>query len=324
MLTRARALGLLASLPAAARTLPASAQTPGTIRIACTANDSYLEPYYAFDAGFFNRAGLTASISLFTNSQAIVQAAAGGAIDVGLADMIQLANAYVRGVPLGFFAGGGLYSTSAPTTVLTVAKTNPIRTAKELAGKTIAVVALTSISSIAVEEWLRANGTDPAGVKLFELPFAAMAPALGRGTVDAAFLAEPFLTFAKDDVRVLAKAYDAIAKSFYISCFFTSKDWIAKNPDIAKRLTQALYDAGRWANDNRDGSAAVLAKYAKLDLNRLGMMARTRFTTELDVRLMQPVLDIAATYKAIERPVSAAELILPAASLPPASPARRR
>lgn len=324
MVSRARALALLAALPVAARPQAAAAQTLGTIRMACTANDTYLEPYFALDAGFFSRGGLEVEIALFNNSQAIVQAAAGGAIDVGLADMIQLANAYNRGVPIGFFAGGGLYSTNAPTTVLAVAKSNPIHSAKEFEGKTIAVVALTSLSSIAVEEWLRANGADPAKVKLFELPFATMAPALARGTIDAALLAEPFLTFARSDVRVLAKPFDNIAKSFYICSFFTSKDWLAKYPEMGKRLTQTLYEAGRWANENRDASAAVLAKYAKLDLNRLEGMARATFTTSLDTRLMQPVLDIAANYKALDKPVNAADLILPGAIVPPAARGRRR
>ena len=39
-------------------------------------------------------------------------------------------------------------------------------------------------------------------------------------------------------------------------------------------------------------------------------MQRTTYATNLDPRLMQPVLDVAVGYKLIERPVAAPDLIV--------------
>lgn len=307
-LTRARTLALLAVAPAFG-TAPVRAQTT-PLRLGGSGTDLYIEPFLALDGGYLSRAGLgNAEVSALANGGAIASAIAGGALEAGLADMIQIANAANRGLPFAFFAGSGLYASDAPILALCVAKSGAVKTAKDLEGGTVALVALKSITEAAVREWLRVNGADLTKIKFFEIPYAEMAPAVGRGTVAAAFIGEPFLSAAKDDVRILGRCYDAVAPSFYISAWFASRDWIAKNGETVRRLTTALYDTARWANGHHDETAPILAKYAKLDLARIRAMNRTRYATSLDPKLMQPVLDIALRYQLIEKPVAAADLI---------------
>jgi NitT/TauT family transport system substrate-binding protein len=308
-ITRAQALAALAAATAACATA-ANAQTAPLIRLGGSGTDLYIEPFIAQDAGFFARAGLNVEVTPLANGGAIAAAVAGGALDAGLADMIQIANAVNRGVPFAFFAGGGLYATEAPILALCVAKSGPVRGARDLNGQTVALVALKSITEAAVREWLRVNGADVGTIKFFEMPYAEMAPALARGTLAAAFIGEPFLSAARDDVRILGRSYDAVAPSFYISAWFGSRDWIGKNPELVRRLTQALYDTARWADGHHNESAPILAKYAKLDVDRIRAMNRTRYATSLDPKLMQPVLDVALKYQLIEKPLAAADLMV--------------
>jgi NitT/TauT family transport system substrate-binding protein len=311
-LTRARALSLLAAAPLV-RSSRASAQTAAspTIRIGAGPNDAYAQAFYAQSGGFFAKYGITAQIFNFPNAQAIVQAAVGNALDVGMADMIQLVNPIQKGVPLAYFAGGAVYRSDAPTTLLVVAKSSTVQKPKDLEGSTIGVVALNSISSMSVTEWLRQGGADTSRIKIFELPFAVMIPALLRGEVAAAFVAEPFLSGGlKTDIRPLASTYDTIAKQFYIGAWFGSRDWFAKNPDLSRRFTQALYDTARWSNTHHDDTAPILAGVSKLDPDRIKSMTRSVYATSLDPKLMQPVIDIAVRYNLIEKPVNAADLIL--------------
>ncbi|HXP93289.1 MAG TPA: ABC transporter substrate-binding protein, partial [Candidatus Binatia bacterium] len=261
----------------------------------------------------FTRAGLNVDITTFPSAPAMIAAVIGNAIDVGTADVIQLGNAYNHGVGLAFFAGAGLYTSTAPATFLCVAKDSPVRTAKDLEGKTVAVVALTSISTMTVREWIRENGADPALVTFFEIPFSSMVPALTRGTTAAALIGEPFISVSKGDVRLLADAQHVIAKSFYISALFASRDWLARNTDAARRLRDSLYQTARWANAHQADTAAILSKYTKLDVDRIRAMTRARFATSLDPRLMQPVLDFAFKNGALDKPVNAAALIAPIA-----------
>ena len=196
--------------------------------------------------------------------------------------------------------------------MLVVAADSPIRTAKDFEGQTIAVIGLASISSVAVREWLRQNGAAVDRVKLVELQFANMLGALQRGVVAGAFLAEPFLSAASGSVRVLAKAYDAIAKSFAISTFFASRDWIARNRAATRAFAATIYETALWANAHQSESAEILAKYSKIDLDRVRSMTRITYATSLEPQQLQPTLDVAVRYNQLERPVDARTLIVKA------------
>jgi NitT/TauT family transport system substrate-binding protein len=311
MATRARSVALIAAAVAAAP-LRAAAQPraqPTRIRIGAVPVDSYAEPFYARALGLFERAGFAVDVVPFSSSGPMAAAAAGGAVDIGMTDVSVLANAVGRGLPFVVIAGGGLYSSAEPTTVLCVAKSAPALAATQFEGQAIAVSSLASLSSTGVKAWLVRNGADLAQVRLVEMPPPEMAPALARGAIAGAFIAEPVLTQALATVRPLAAAYDAIAPRLALNNRFTSKAWLAENADAARRLVRCIYETARWANRNRDASAAILATVTKLDVEGIRHMRRALYATSLDVTMMQPVLDAAYTYKTIDRHVNATDLV---------------
>jgi NitT/TauT family transport system substrate-binding protein len=308
--SRARLLAALgAALAAAGVPALVRAQTGIPIRVGTVAADSYAEPYYAADIGAFTKAGLNADTTTFNNGAVLAAACAGGTIDVGCGDIVSITNAVGHGVPFVVIAGGGLSTTTALTTVLCVAKNSPLRSPKELEGAAIGVVSLVSLSSAAVKAWLDENGVDVTKVKIVEIPFPQMGGALERGAIAAALITEPALSAAGPDVRAFAKPYDAVAKQFISGYWFTTRDWLAANPEAAKQFVGAIYETARWANGHQGESLRILVKYTKLDSERARSMNRSIYATSLDPRLMQPVLNVAAKYKAIERPFTAAELI---------------
>lgn len=306
-LSRRAALAVIAAtvVPVGAR-----AQSPPTIRICVFNVDSYAEPMYALEQGFLAKAGIGLELVSLPSAGAIGQAVTSGVLDVGMGDPVQVANPYLAGVQMAFFGGSALYTSTAPTTLLVVDKNSPIRQAKDFEGQAIAVVALASISSLAVREWLQDNGADQSKVRIIELPFAAMVAALGRGTIAGALLAEPFLSAGRNETRVLAKAFDAIAKSFYISSFFAQRDWIAKNRDLVRRFMGVMYDTARWSNGHHTESAPILSKYSKLDVERIEAMTRISYATAFEPALVQPVLDIAFKYKQLTGRVIARDIMI--------------
>jgi NitT/TauT family transport system substrate-binding protein len=306
--TRGKALSLVAATAAAFAPGAARAQAV-TVRIGQNANDAFGEGYYGADGGTFAAAGLNVEITTFPNGAAQAAACAGGAIDVGLGEATELANGIARGLPFAVFAGATLYDSAAPLQALIVAPDSTIRSAKDFEGQAIAVPALVSISSMAVKAWLVQNGANLGAVKFVELAQPAMAPAVVRGTVAGAHIGEPFFSAAGTTVRVVAKPAEAIAKSYLINEWFATRDWLAANAATARRLTAAIYDTARWANAHRDASALILAKYSKLDMDRIHAMNRARFATSLEPRLIQPVLDLAFTYGGLPRHFDAAEMI---------------
>ena len=310
-LSRARALALLAAAPALAMPRVALAQNGSAIRIGAAPVESYAEPYYAVNTGLYAKAGLPGvEIVPFTTGGQITVATAGGALEVGMADPIQVALAIGRGIPFAIFAAGAQYVSDAPTSRLCVAKTSTIRSAKDLEGGTIGVGGLRSVQELANREWLEKNGVDSSTVKFVELPNSAMSAALQRGTVSAAILVEPGLSAAANDVRSLAASYDAIAKTFAINTFFATREWLAKNGDTARKFAQTTYDTARWANGHHEETVPLLAAYAKLDPDRIRTMTRAAYATSLDAASIQPVLDAAFKYKLLDKPVNAADMIV--------------
>jgi len=303
---RRAALATVAAAAAAPRA--ANAQTT-PIRLGLNRSDAQLAVECALELGMFHDAGLDVDVQTLGNGGLVMSGVISGALDVGICDDIALGNAALHGIPIAGFAGGALFTVDAPTLVLVSLKSGPIRTAKDLNGQTVGVVMLQSQSSVATTEWLRTHGADVSLVKMYEMPFAQMLPALNRGLIAAAFLGEPFLSAARDQFFTLGTPFEAIAKTFYINTYFATRSWIANNRDTVRRLTATLYGAARWVNTHRAESAAIEARWTKIDPDRLNAMARNTFATTLEARYYQPVLDIATRYKLLPVRLSAADII---------------
>lgn len=302
----AAVIGLATILPAPVR----AADEPVTLRVAATANDTYAEAYYAQERGDFLKAGLNVQVMTFTNGASVAQAVVSGAADIGISNVVQIATAVEKGVPIRYFAGGGLYSTDEPTSALDVAQNSPIRSAKDFEGQTIGVSTLKDTSAIATQAWLLANGADLSKIHFVEMPFAAMGPALARGTVAGAVISEPSLSAARTaGARVFAKSYDGIAGHFMISGWFATQDFERTNAAAVKRFAQVIYATARWANTHPSDSAKILVKYAQLDPAVVRDMARCKYMENLDLKMIQPALDVSAHYGVLDRPIAAADII---------------
>jgi NitT/TauT family transport system substrate-binding protein len=287
-----------------------AADEPLTIRVAATANDTYAEAYYAAERGDFRKAGLNVELTTFANGASVTQAVVGGAADIGISNVVQIGTAVEHGVPIRYFAGGGLYSTDEPTSALVVGQSGAIKAAKDFEGQTIGVSTLKDTSAIATQIWLSTHGADLSKIKFIEMPFTVMGPSLARGTVAGAVISEPSLSAARAaGARVFAKSYDGIANRFMISGWFTTQDFQKQNAQSIKRFAQVIYATARWANTHRADSAKILVKYAKLDPDVVRGMARCQYAENLDVKLIQPALDAAAHYGALDRSIGAADII---------------
>jgi NitT/TauT family transport system substrate-binding protein len=271
--------------------------------------DTMSEPYFGVENGAFERAGLSVEITPLQSGGTMVQACVGDNIDVGVADVIQIANAINAGIPLAIFAAAALYSSDAPTTELFVAKDGPIARAKDFEGKAIALNSLNSITEIATREWLHQNGADSTLVRFLEIERSAMIESVARGAIAGALPGEPYLSIANDRLALFAKPYDILGKTFPIALFFARRTWLSANPDMSRRLTDAIYATARWANGHPDETALVVEERTKLDAGVVRRMTRARYATGLEPQTLQSQVDIATKYKAVKKPIAVADLI---------------
>jgi NitT/TauT family transport system substrate-binding protein len=300
---------LLALAIALANIAPATAQPLTTIRVGTSPSEVSGEIFYGVDEGFFKKAGLDVQIVMLPNGGAVASALAGGAIDIGLSDVMSMVNAHAHGLPFVYLAPGLVNSVAAPTFAVIVAAASPIHEAKDIKG-VMAVSGLNNIAQIATQAWIDRNGGDSKQVKFIEMPFPAMPPALANNTIQASTANEPWLTAATDHGdRVMFEGVNPMAPAFMLGGWATTQTWVHNNPPAANRFIGAMREIATWSNTHHDESAPILAKYAKIPIETITHMRRGDFAVRFDQTLIQPVIDAAAKYGVIATPFRASEII---------------
>jgi NitT/TauT family transport system substrate-binding protein len=280
-----------------------------TLHLGVSPFEAHADAYYAQDLGLFKRAGLDVDIQQFNGGATVIAAIVGGSLQIGAGSPLPVASARLRGVHILLVAPGYIYEStgSSPIDALAVAANSPFHTGRDLDGKTVAVAGIKSVAQIVAYAWIDRNGGDSSTVKVVELPQNAMADAVADGRVDAAEIGDPALTAGIDagKVRIIGKAYDAVAKRLFASTWFSTDEWADRNPDVIHRFTAAINDASAWAVKNPEAAATTLQKYMKVTFTR----AHEYHARTLDPALIQPLLDAAAHYKVLDRPMEAREII---------------
>ncbi len=300
-------LALSLAVPAGAQSAPPLV----TIRVASNAADDVTPILYAQKTGMFAKAGLDVQLEKMNSGAAVTAAVVGGSIDIGKSSLIPLINAHVHGVPLAIVAPGELWLTDAPISGMVVKKDGPVTSARDLNGKTVAVVALGDLTHTGARAWIDKNGGDSKSIHYLELPSATVLAALNDGRIDGANVSNPMFAqiVASGQVRVIGHPSDAIAKHFLVTAFFATTDYAAKNAPAIAKFQQVLRAAATYTNAHHAETAPMTAAFYGMDPAVLNGMNRSTVGMTLDVRDIQPLIDTAAKYGVIAAPFDARQLI---------------
>lgn len=294
----------------------AGAQGAKVLRIASAPNDDVTPLLYAQAAGLFAREGLDIRIQASNSGAAVAAAVAGGSMEIGKSSIMGLVAAHRRGLPFVMIAPAGLYTSENPVVAMLVAKDGALRAPRDLDGKTISVPALGDLYAIANAAFVDQAGGDSKTLKFIEMPSSASPQAIIDRRIDGATMTTPLLVTALDTgkLRVLGHPFDAIAKRFIQAAFFATSDFVEKNRDVVDRFQRVMRTAAIYANAHHAETAPMLAKFTKEDPKLVARMPRTLAGTGLDPALVQPVIDLAARYKAIPAAFDARAMIDPKAA----------
>jgi NitT/TauT family transport system substrate-binding protein len=293
MLTGAAFFGSLA---------PVRAQQTPIVRLGYVAVEEGAPAYYARARGFYQEAGLNVELSAFANGAAVAQGVVAGALDAGVTNSGSMSLAREHGLPLDLIACLALYTPSSPLSHVAIAKNGKMRSAKDLAGKTIAVSALRDMIHVSVMAWIDQNGGDSRASKYIEIHFPQMAQAIMAGRVDAATIVEPFFSQNRANLAELGLNYTAVngGKPFQTLGVVANHGWASKNEDAARRLASALHAASRWANANHGEAARLLAEFTKMDPAAIAAYPRVTFAESNEPGYVQPVIDMMARYSVLQ------------------------
>ena len=304
------AIGALTGAGIASATARTEGAVPTVVNVAVLPVEPTAQAFYAKHRGFFLQQGIDARITVLADPAQIVAAVLSGSAQFSSFSTGGLASLRARGAPVKVVAAGALYRPAAPTSALVAAKGKRIARPRDLVGKLVGIDAKGTLAHVALLKWLKNSGVAADDVRLVELPFAQMLGPLGRGSIDAAVLPEPFVTLAttRGAVRV-APILDAVCRAdCLLTVFMARKDLDA---GLVARFRNAIQAAAVWANQKRNqpASGKILARYAPIDAAVIAKMTRTSFSTRLRTGLAQPWVDAFAEFGMIPSTFSAVDLV---------------
>ncbi|WP_055523112.1 ABC transporter substrate-binding protein [Streptomyces graminilatus] len=251
--------------------------------------------YLGQKKGFFGSRGIELEMVSAQGGAAIIPGVLGGQFQFGFSNTTSLMLAQVKGVPIKSVVNGAASNgkVGADVTGVAVKKDSPIKSAKDLAGHTVAVNTLQNIGSTTVRESVRKAGGDPSKVTFVEMPFDQMPAALDGGRVDAAWMGDPAMTIAKaQGARVVASPFAETDPKLTVATYFTSVQLTKQKPDLVKKFADAMSESLQYATDHPDEARQILTTYTKLSGDVLNKVTLPDWPAQVDMASLEKLASL--------------------------------
>ncbi|TMF66526.1 MAG: hypothetical protein E6I20_03985 [Chloroflexi bacterium] len=252
--------------PAASAAATATAKPIRTLKVGYIPLTDFLGMYAAIEQGYIADEGLKLELQAMSGGAAIIPAITGGSLDFGISNYVSTILSNAQGLKIKVFSDSAYDSKDHSPFSVVVKKGSPVKAAKDLNGKKIAVNTRNNIVHVGVMEWMEQKGGDPKTAQFVELPFPQMPAALTQGQVDAIAPTEPFVTVStSQDGQILANYFAEIRDNVAIAGFISTEDWINKNRDVAQAFHRANTKGMDFVAKNEKTARDYVVKYANLD-----------------------------------------------------------
>jgi NitT/TauT family transport system substrate-binding protein len=276
------------SASATSTTLEKTTVTVGTVPVIDAA------PFeIALKDGYFAQQGLTVKdVPVLQSTQAVPD------LLRGTVDIIGAGNytSYIEGDSRGAFTIDvvGMASDCVPKDmeVLTLPGSG-ITSAKDLAGKTVAVNLTGNIQTLTLNAILKADGVT-GQPDYVAIPFPEMGAALKAHRVDAISAVEPYITAdekADGAIPVTSQCVAPVA-NYPVSGYFTTASWVQRYPNTLRAFQRAMARAQAYADANPAAVRAILPTFTKITPAQARQVALGTFPATIDVARLQQMADL--------------------------------
>jgi len=220
--------------------------------------------FYAQDSGIFKKHGLNVTFVAQASPVAVEASMASGTEQFGFITTPVLINLASKGVGakcVSTVDGNEPTNPADDTTVLVAAKGSGIKSIKDLAGKNVAEVQLTSLNSLSVMVLAKQAGIDPHSIHQIAIPFAQMPTALAQGRVQAAVIVAPFTqTALGEGATVLTHPNQVLFPNGTLTCLDAMGSYISANPTIVSEFRAAMNEAVTYSATHQAEVKQALVK----------------------------------------------------------------
>ncbi|TWP50078.1 ABC transporter substrate-binding protein [Lentzea tibetensis] len=178
---------------------------------------------------------------------------------------------------------------------------------------TIAVNNETDIGALTTRAVLDTAGVEKQRIKFKTMPFGEMEQALTSGTVDAAFMIEPFITKAQRKIgaKIVTDTARGPTLDFPMSGYASSKKFADQNPKTLKLFRDVLRQAQQAAANNKLGVQDSLTGYADVDQPTAALVSVGVFPLGLNPIRLQRVADMMDTEDVLSGRLDVQQLLPP-------------
>lgn len=287
----------------------ASAKEVQTLRLGLLPIANFVGVYVAEEKGFLAEQGLAIEKRLMAGGAEILPALIGGSLDLGATNVFSHILAKDSGFDLKAVAGITQQVRDAPEQAVLVKQSSPIRSAKDLEGKTLAINLLNNIDHVMLQEWLELKGADPKAVTFVEVPYPQHGPALQQDRVHAVAPPEPFKTILiAQGARVVGYHYVEVSPRILQGYIVASQAWLQKNADVARRFAAAVAKGEAYYKQNPKETRGIIAKVLRQDPALIEQITMSDFPGKADPALAKWWIDAGIKRGLVKRPFDPAEL----------------
>jgi NitT/TauT family transport system substrate-binding protein len=304
-----------------------SARAESTVRFGSVGGLTDAGLYLADDQGFFSAAGVSVQMLRMSNAPSLLTALATGQLDVaGISVTPGLFSAIVQGVQIRIVGDKQSVRPGFSATRLVVRGNAPTGTEAQqvaaLKGKPVAISSKAASVAMVVRNYLSGFGMTLSDIRLVELSYPSMVPALGSGAVEAAVILEPFLSEALQmgiarQLNDLAEASGGTATDASTSVPLVYSETFARDHSAAQAFMDAYLKGVRLYNDafargiDTDKIIAILAARAKLDaaIIRNGFPAGLDPNGKVSVRFLEQCQDYFVQQHYLPAPIDLKQLV---------------
>ncbi|GAB3872297.1 ABC transporter substrate-binding protein [Kibdelosporangium lantanae] len=280
-----------------------------TIRLGAMPIVDVAPVYIASRAGYFRDEGVDIQITMLQGGGAGIPSLVNGELDVVFGNWMTFFTAQAKGtVDLRFVADG--YRGGPGMFLVLVSPDSQVRSAKDLAGRKVAVNMRGSVSEFLFRVALKAQRVDPTGVQFAEMPFPDMQAALRRKDIDAAIIVEPFLTRAVREMGAVPvlDTMTGDADELPIGGYATTTRYANGNPATLDAFHRALARAQGEAAD-RAKVESVITSYANVDAATAGQLHLGSYPRDIDVSRLRTVVRLMRDNGMLDRDVDPGPMV---------------
>jgi NitT/TauT family transport system substrate-binding protein len=208
--------------------------------------------YVGIAKGYFEEEGIKVEILEVQKAPDIIPAIMGKSVDIGFSVVPPLITAQANGVKIKSIGGATFDSKDVREHRFMLPIDSEIKSAQDLRGKKIAVVAEKASDHLSLMDYLKANGIKKEEVEIISIPYPEMIFALTSKTIDVAAGVEPFITMGalEKKTRTFDFYYPDIITE--VGTFLAHEDFINANPELIAKISRIIDKATIFINNEEE------------------------------------------------------------------------